>query len=496
MKILTSELAIDMSKLWIEWAITAGRAHQSKQTGWIHYFHGDVQQIAAQTIPLYENAVFALALFRSKMVEQIQEGKELINRLLFFQNNENHFFPYYLHQYPSIVDRGANLHLLVPFYWIIKDFGHILGTELRDRLESASRLLLDSLREYFKDKNYPYFLKVKWAALVLAFSKLSASEEAQKIATEQLRCFEAEQLTGWVSTLQLEQLVMSLQLVYPSIKNSPWRPLWERMEQTWDSLRGIYVGPSIRQWQMGFEAQPHLYDLYGSYFSEKISARVQRPGFYHLYGACIYPTADLFTDCSNVVINGINGQEKWSLERSEHSSLCVIEKTSEPNPSLDNTKAVFSYIWGNLDKTHSFICQGGFSEKAHFQLKENETILSFDLPGIFVGGSEDDQREIAFYLDLDPTVRFEADSKPTNTFALDEEFVIIADNQRFKIKFRLLHGSGDFMGHIVRGNRPAQVLAKGDERFQVYDWMVFLRTVRRSPGSKIEVSILTPATNM
>ena len=75
---------IDHYKLLGDWALVAGRHLQSKQTGYVHYTYSENPPYAA--IPLLENALFVLALFRARTVEQAQEAKTLLNGMLSFQN--------------------------------------------------------------------------------------------------------------------------------------------------------------------------------------------------------------------------------------------------------------------------------------------------------------------------------------------------------------------------------------------------------------------------
>ncbi len=103
MTFMLHEQPPDLVKVLGEWALAAGRSLQSQQTGFVHYYQ--VPSSSYQTIPLLENTYFILALFRSCLVEHIQEAKTLLKRLLEFQNlKENQSrgnFPVYLHEYPE-----------------------------------------------------------------------------------------------------------------------------------------------------------------------------------------------------------------------------------------------------------------------------------------------------------------------------------------------------------------------------------------------------------
>lgn len=114
----------------IDLAVLAGQKRQSARTGFVH---------DEETIPLYENFCFALALFRQKTADSVNEGKELITRLLSFQNENN--FPVYLHDYPRCHDFQMNLRVAPIFIYLLRDFAPVLG-ELKGKIEHALEKLL------------------------------------------------------------------------------------------------------------------------------------------------------------------------------------------------------------------------------------------------------------------------------------------------------------------------------------------------------------------
>ena len=109
-----------------ELALKAGRKRQSKQTGFVHF---------EDRIPLLENFCFALALFRSRLSENVLEAKALLERLLHFQVEGN--FPIYLHEYPRCHDTFRGERILPALHWILTDFQAVLEGELKNRLKTA-----------------------------------------------------------------------------------------------------------------------------------------------------------------------------------------------------------------------------------------------------------------------------------------------------------------------------------------------------------------------
>lgn len=407
-------------------ALSTGRKMLSLQTGFLHYFYEYSEEECYQTIPLMENVLFSLALFQSRLVENINEGKILLGKLLAFQSGGN--FPIYLHDYPQCKDITKGIHLLAPFYWILKHFGHILGQELRNKLEIACTNILEQSKH----------LKISYSPSVrLACANIAFSHEGYKILTP----FQEEN-EYWHNTNYLIDLLIGLQMVYPSLKNSPWNKLWTFLEKNWHLPTGTYIGPSTHEEQK--KGEPHVtpYDLFLGYFSRSYSSRALTPNPAHLYGALIQPTEDFF-------------------DKTHHNF----------NP--------FKLVWGSSSYAHTFVCQGNKC-KIDSVYHEDEFELFFTLENEPDLNHIERQREINFYFDYHPEVRVLFDGQKANTFELGQAVTIESGDTKISINFQLIEGEGHFFGHLNRGNRPSQIDAKGKNRFQSYDWHLFLRTLRRS----------------
>lgn len=477
-----NDLQIDHFKLLGEWALGAGRLLQSKQTGYIHYYYGESQGLC-HTIPLVENALFVLSLLRSRMVEQAQEAKMILKGLLAFQDRSSGNFPIYLHEYPECRDYTMGLQLLAPFYWILHHFGHILGAPLKIQLEQASRLALEYSLNSHQITPYPFTFAIRLASAQYAYGGLWNLPDMKKEGMEELDQLSERQLDGWTATKHLGELLIGLQMVYPSLINSPWKELWHRMEETWDPHTGCYVGPCIREWQEGVEPQVNIYDLFGGYFSGQFSRRASILKPCHLYGSLIQSKDCLFHS-SSVIISNLK-EQVWKTNISPERALILMEKKEANNPSIDKTFTPFRMLWGNLTFVHSLVCQGGKYEKLRFSENESTVHLIFDLSD----HAAFEQREIEFFLDLHPGVHFLINGETSNTFEMGQKILISMENQNVSLSFNLLEGEGHFLGHIMRGNRPSQIENKNEKCFQVYDWTIFLRTIRRVSSCKIGVSI-------
>ena len=75
------------------------------------------------------------------------------------------------------------------------------------------------------------------------------------------------------------------------------------------------------------------------------------------------------------------------------------------------------------------------------------------------------------------------------TFQVNEEVEVDTDGLKFTLQFEVVKGSGQFLGHFMRGNRPQQIANKGSRRFEAFDQQIFLRTLRRDPECTVRATI-------
>lgn len=209
----------------------------------------------------------------------------------------------------------------------------------------------------------------------------------------------------------------------------------EQIFSTWHSKACSFLGPTP---QKELEPVVTLYDLYMGYFSDSFSARAMREHPILLQGALIQPTDQ-------------------RLKLSEHPFAITH------NP--------FRIVWGTPERTHTFVNEGAFPSS----IEENALIF-------------DNEEMIAFYMDVSDEFSFRVDNQVSNTFRLDQT-VELHLGISIQLSFHLVEGEGQFIGHIMRGNRPSQQALKGTKRFNSYDWTIFLRTIRTKGPTKIKVNI-------
>ncbi len=257
-------------------SLNTGRLWQSRQTGFVHYCHeGDER---GETIPLYENALFALALFRTHMSESVLEGRALIEKLLPFENAGN--FPVYLHEYPLCRDSLMGLRLATVFFWILKDYCAVLG-ELKGKLEEVTGRIL----------------QLEGPLPVWAEQRLRALKR-QKL--EGMEPKAPHEWGEWLITLQMagEPIDSAFDL--------------------WNQRLGCYTGPNPKPQQDGGEFALTLFDLF-------MNRRTTKPHPLHLAAALIQPV-ELPAKEEEELWFKVAPQEEWPLVLAWQNHSLVLGK--------------------------------------------------------------------------------------------------------------------------------------------------------------------------
>ena len=172
----------NQNKRAVDLAVAAGRKRQSPRTGFVHLFPNE--ETFADTIPIFENFCFAMALFRQKSVESIREGKELIERLLAFQTAEGNF-PIYLHDFPRCYDHWMGLKVAPILLQIQRRFGNVVGAELKEKMSLA----YENLMRFAAMRNRPPLWEHRYLKLQgkeFSFQPVAHEEWFHWLVSEQL----------------------------------------------------------------------------------------------------------------------------------------------------------------------------------------------------------------------------------------------------------------------------------------------------------------------
>lgn len=480
----------DALRTLIDLGLRYARSRQSAHTHYLHDCDHATDEEKRETIPLVDNVLFALLLFHQRTTESVTEAKALLDNLLHFQGPTGNF-PIYLHEFPHSRDRFLGVQLLPSFYWILTLYGQVLGKELKARLEKATQQLLNHCLASQEEHIAPYPIALKIAASTKA---IGTFWEDRGLITKGDILLNKLQLqtapSAWFSPTSLGEILVSLQLLYPSLTEGPWHSFWQHLSDTWYSSACCYVGPGVKEQQASLEPQVTLYDLFLGYFYGTFAERALHPQSVHLQAALIRPSSDaLPTPSYPLELTGKVGEREWLVQQNPHYGYSALARRGESNPATEHLQHTFKLVWGSPTHTHTFVCQGGKHTLTTFKPIPNGVEFYFTLAECVSVEEREKSREIGFYFDVQEKVETTVNQQKTNTFKLGERVDIQAGALTLHATFSLEEGEGRFIGHFMRGNRPAQLPLKGSRRFDAYDWQLFLRTLARSSHCKLKVSL-------
>lgn len=428
----------------IQLASEYGKSLVSSQTGYLHYYgqHSEFHH----TIPVLDNILLSLIWMKTKAAEQVQAGKALLASLLPLFREGN--FPAFFHEYPECKDRFLGYKALLPLAIIYHQFGPYLGNELR-------KTLYEILQNLSKDCNdLPNILRLKQqcAQVLLGEHKTLSELNWQELTIE--CCTEAA-------------------LAYYAIQPKLPPALLQRLVKDWDSVRQCQSSVKIRQY--GFLPQITVYELLMYYLQGTVPARPDLPTMHVLLQAALLPEK-----CEDVL--PVNSQTSYSLK--------TASKTHAEPLHEDYRLHTLYALWGSANFPSTFVCQVASNVVCDVSERADGADLVYTFKEPFSGSDDDFAKEISFYLSLpkDQKISFSLEDGIANTFQQNETLTVMSNGMQIQLRFEV-EGLGQFVGHVLPGNRPAQCADKGAQRFAVFDRQILLRTVSRSQESQMKVSI-------
>ncbi len=483
----------DVIRKFNEMALTAGRNRVSEQTGFVHH-HYHIDGVA-QSIPVLENVIFAYTLLKNKSVETIQEAKELLEKILHFQCLEEGLsegnFPIYLHEYPQCKDRLLSINLLPVFFLVIKQFNTVLGTDLNKKLQkNVEALILHSLQSY-NEKPLSYTHQLKLSSSLFAFGNFFDDAALIKRANSLMTELEKDTPgSEWFSPSDLGDILLSLQLNGASLPESGWGNLWDHLCNTYDPSVGTYAGPCLQQYYWKQQPQLTLYDYFMSCSSESFSDRLSHDSIVQLHASLIQPHNNIFPK-RNLPINldgNIEGKN-WSLYRDQSFSVSTLDHTGNKLDSLWKGILPMQLFIVEEGLPVSLVAQGGNYDKLTSSIDAQNIQLDYELfPEIDIEHKEE-KKEVILSFTRQKDMSFLVNGSKSNTFKLGDEVTMHYKEHIVTTSFDLIQGEGRFIGHIMPGNRASQLALKNGNRFNAYDWQLFLRTLSRSGQCSIRVNV-------
>lgn len=453
----------DSLRKLIELSIAAFRKKRSEQTGFIHLFYHAKEETADVAIPLVENFLYAWTLLRSRTVENIAEAKNLLERLRHFVQGGN--FPVYLHEFPECKDRMVGIQIGAILQALLPPFQQVLGQELRDQLTELCKILTAHAWKIHQERPLPFTYALRLACTAKALGLTGADAFLETLRLNDGR-------SAWTSPAAMGEMLAALYSVYPSLHHSPWRAFWDHIQETWHRPTCSYVGPGLQEFQVGFEPQVTLYDLYLGMLAGQFSKRVFMEGP-HLYQvAWVLPNEDML-------------REKNELPY----AYALVPRKKGWNPATDRSFHPLKLVWGTPERLHTLVCQGGNCESSSWSAHDEQMELIFDLGTPPNSEDRENAREVCFFLDFAEEHRWVFAGQRSTTFKIEDEIILEHPQLKLSLRFKVLEGEGQWMGHLMRGNRPAQLALKGAARYNAYDWQLFLRAVHRTGPCRLQATL-------
>ncbi|NGX51019.1 MAG: hypothetical protein K1060chlam2_00876 [Chlamydiae bacterium] len=343
---------------------------------------------------------------------------------------------------------------LIPLYenicFCLALFRTCIGDNIVEAKEKLTHLLaFDSLPTYLHDypkrgMTYRLYFPLYW---ILKLYRSVIEEPLRTRLSEVLREIEPFKKPITIrSSKEAASLALHLQLEGKSL---------EPLSPYWDPNLAIYCGPLIEERQRKNAPETTLFDLFMAASIGHFSKRLLKPHPVHMHAALVFPS-----QC----------EPKPEIFLSPYSP-------SEQHRGFH----LFRMIWeGNDDHLHTFVCQ----EKEHYFTDAGIFTYTEELP------DERKSSELSFYCDHHPDLAIRVNGEQATIFHLDDSVTIETPKKRLTLSFKILEGEGRFMGHISRGNRPAQILSKGRE---AYDWKISIRTIHRTAKLKLVLQVAESA---
>lgn len=406
-----------------------------------------------EKIALYDNFLFCLALFRSKTHENVLEARKLLERLLYFQQlfSEVPFYgnyPLVISDYPHCNDHLQALRCLTVKIWIIKEFSQVLGAELKSRLEASMQKLMDFLVAINQEVKFPYWAKCK---LAQAASCMGVSVAMPDISDQ-------SDLRTWGDPQALAELIAAYQLA-PS---STWKPFWRYLSSVWHEPSKQYVGPAYK---LGFQ-HPHLLAAM-AIFSGTLDKSTACPLF------CALLTSDNELEPLDYPssLKGTNGRFSWTSNQFAEYAYSTLYGAQSP----EQMPGFFPYYL--VSGQHSLAIQAPFG----YSTSE----LVFEVGQEVFAEEKEKAKALVLSFNDHPHNKVLVMGQAATCFQFSDPLEITLGKKVMSLSFTRLSGDGEFVGHIILGNRSGHA----NERYEATDVQIFLRALRGTTPTVVQVNL-------
>lgn len=459
-------------------------AHQSQQTSLIHYYPSSYNRGSQETIAIKENVLFSLCLLRTKQVDAMKEGMEVLSRILHFQNLDQGTlsygnFPLFLHHYPQCFDRYHGIHLLLAMWRIDSDFHFVLGKDLKQRLLSAMQRMV----EYFYcllDQKDPRFdqlvllLAILWRLLSI-------------FPNQDRSCFlkkKWDSLDHWKDHIEdflsdrLGNIFLALSILpksWSSCEN--WKEFWRDILVSWDVEKGLFLGPHYRKKQTHTQGLPSFSDYFLENLFGKTYPHLRQPCPAHRFMPLIYPlhlpVDKRFAKTSFLC--------PWTIQMHE-KMRCMYFK----DPLASYAKSCLYPL--------SLHGQGSSFQTLHFKQDPYLKGISSHAKGVDLYLElchkqclEPPPDHLAvFYYNRREGACIKVGGVLATCFNVEDVLQLLGKGFDVSLSCEVIAGQGSLKGHIMPSNRPNQW---EKDVYVAHDWMIFLRCIGLSEDLMLKISL-------
>ena len=414
----------DLYRKYIDKALAEVAPYASEQTGLLHV----QEDMPSPAAPAKENFLYALLFLRHKTHESIQKGKELLRRLLFFQNNDPSSdqygnFPAILTDYPECRNWHLPVFLSLVLTAVQTSFHTVLGEVLTKQICDARQLLLACVQ-----RNRQKYMLRGWEAFAMAVHE-GADAAAEAFLKER-------------DLLLPDKCGLAL----AALSHLPCggERLIEAALQLWHPKAATYAGPAIDLRQRGAWPATTLLDL----FLGQKTALPARP---------------------------------WGCKASLELALITPSDREWPVPK---TPLVFedAYSMHTIGSAAISSCLGSQASvrivTPTYTMVLLGPITSFSCDGRRCTGTVSGDSQA--YVERD-RVRLLSDGKRASVFALERGITIDGD-----LPIRLAFDTKGIqsLSHAGLENRPGQKIKE-----DLFDWKISLDILRGKKDSEVSFSI-------
>lgn len=419
----------DTRRKMIELCLDAYKKRVSEQTGYVHLFYDAKDDLRAQTIPTLENMYYALALFRSRMSDEILEGRKIIEKILSFEVDGN--FPIYLHQYPVCKDRSLSVHLLVVIHYLLKDYKGVLGDELARKVELLSKRIIAHALQSRDFKPFPFAAEVKFKAFL---GELCAKEPK--------------------SSSEMGSYLIALHMM-PSdefVRNE-----LVKIARHWNVSLGMCSSTIGYIEQEEYRPKATLFDLFMALESKTSQGLSHLPEGVLLHAPLVHPFS--FDEPLPFVFG------EWEVFLSKvEPSIC-------------------SLYWKEGDALRSMSIES-LGEFISFETDASNLKLTTKYPTILP--EDEDNSEVAIYIDAKGPSELYIEGQRASVFSLEDKAVIQTQDKRLALSFNIDQEEGRFVAHLLKANRSQQI---SKQAYKAFDWKIGIRTLKRAPMATLSISL-------